>query len=117
MKPQGLTLDSEIFDEFRVQLNAAIRATISQAVETRTNGGTITAKIDFKLNGFTGKETGEIFYNPEFDSKTSAKIGKKSELNSKKASGFCMVEDGRGGYIIASRQIDIADILTEGERK
>lgn len=117
MTPQELTLDGEIFDEFRVLLNAAIRSTINQAIETRTNGGTITAKIDFKLNGRADEETGEIFYNPEIDPKVSTKLGKKSEFGFKKVGGFVMKADGRGGFIIGSRQVEIADLMAEGESR
>ena len=79
MAPQELTLDGEIFDEFRILLDSGIRATIRQAIEARTNGGTITAKISFKLNPHTDNETGEIFYNPEIEPKVSTKIDKKAD--------------------------------------
>jgi len=97
-------------------MNSAIRATIQQAVEARTGGGAITAKINFKLHPTVDAKTGEIYYNPDFDAKVAAKIDKKADKDLKKIDGFVMKEDGRGGFVIASKQVELKDLFAEGER-
>ena len=116
MAPQELTLDAEVFEEFRVILNAAIKSTISQMIETNTKGGTVTAKIDLKIESHADEETGEIYYMPEIEPHVSTKLGKKTNNGLKKLDRFYMRQTASGNYIIGSQQIEIKELFTEAER-
>ena len=116
MAPQELTLDAEVFDEFRRTLNAAIRSTISQMIETKTNGGTVTAKVEIKLDSKVDEETGEIYYIPDIEPGVSTKLGKKTGERLKKLDRFYMRQTATGGYIVGTRQIEIKELFAEAER-
>ena len=114
MRPQGLTLDSDIFEEFRVILNSSIRATLREMIEQGVRGATITAKIDIDLASRVDDDTGEIFYQPDLDPKVSTKLGKRADHRLKKLDGFIMKPDGNGGFIIGTKQVEMSELFAEG---
>ena len=113
MKPQTLTLDSEIFEEFKMALESSIRGTIRQMIEQKVRGGAITAKVEIKLHEQTNDDTGEIFYIPDIESQVSIKVGSKGDFKAKKQGNFIMKPDNYGNYVIASNQISIDEFMKD----
>lgn len=82
MKPQELKLECEVFDEFRVNLDAAIRMAIKSMTAKELRSGNVTAKIDIELKK-EATEDGEIFCIPRFEPDINIKIGAKGNLKCK----------------------------------
>ena len=64
MKPQELTLDCELFNEFREAMDKAIKNCMRQMVSKRLNTGTISGKIEITLTE-GADENGEVIFHPE----------------------------------------------------
>ena len=111
MKPQPMTLDSEIFNEFRGMLDAAIRSTLNQMTDREIKGGKICATIDIKMASSVDNDTGEIVYTPQLEPKININIGSKDDYKMLKQYGFIMKDDGKGGYVIGTNQIDMNELL------
>lgn len=114
MAPQELTLDAEIFEEFRTILDSSIRALLRQMIEQQVKTGSITAKIEVDLARTVDDETGEIHYQPSLDPKVGIKLGKRANYGLRKLNGFSMRPDGNGGFIIGTKQMNIEDLYKGG---
>ncbi len=117
MLPQELSLNSEIFEEFRTILDSSIRALLRQMIEQRVKSGTITAKVDIDLASKTDEETAEISYFPSIDPKVTMKLGKRADYGLRKLNGFTMKSNGRGGFTIGTEQVELSELFTEGENR
>ncbi len=113
MKPQELRLECEVFDEFRINLDAAIRMAIKSMIAKDLGSANVTAKIDIELKKET-TEDGEIFYVPRFEPDINIKIGAKGNLKCKEKSGMVM-RAGEKGLYIADNQISIDDLIKKEE--
>lgn len=113
MKPQELKLECEVFDEFRVNLDAAIRMAIKSMTAKELGSGNVTAKIDIELKK-EATEDGEIFYIPRFEPDINIKIGAKGNLKCKEKAGMVM-KVGEKGLYIADNQVSIDDLISQEE--
>lgn len=111
MKPQSLDLESEVFDEFRANLDAAIRMTVAQLVQKDLTAGTINTKIDIAIKKEADEETGEIIYIPTIEPDVKIKFGAKGGLKCKRATGFLMKQKQDGTFLIGSKQIEIDELM------
>lgn len=112
MKAQPLNLNSEIFDDFRENLNLAINAVMKNLISKNMQGGGIAAKINIELKQKI-TEDGEVLYMPEIEPTVSLKIGAKGKLECKKQTGFLMKADDEDGFVIGSEQISMDELLDE----
>ena len=113
MKPQELKLDCEVFDEFRVNLDAAIKTAIKTLIAKDLGAASVTAKIDIELRR-EENEDGEIFYMPRFEPDINIKVGAKGNLKCKEKSGMVMKAGDKGLYI-ADNQISFDDLIAGEE--
>ncbi len=81
MKPQVFTLESEILEEFRIKMNAALETVTRLMIEKKLPDGTITAKIDIEMLERTDKETGEIYYDVELQPNVNMKISAGGKID------------------------------------
>lgn len=102
MKPQELKLKSEILDEFRINLDAALEMCVRQLINRELHKGEVVAKIGFKLEQYTDKETGEIYYDMEVMPDVSLKIGAKGKLDCEKKKGVVVMKGKDGIPLVAS---------------
>lgn len=111
MKPQELKLECEVFDEFRINLDAAIRMAIKSMIEKDLGSGSVTAKIDITLKKEASEE-GEIFYTPRFEPDINIRIGAKGNLKCKEKDGMVM-KAGEKGLYIADNQVSMDDLMDQ----
>lgn len=112
MKPQELSLDCEIFDDFREKMNIAITAVIKNLVNKKLTAGTVTAKIDIEMYEKV-TEDGEVYLTPVIEPKVNLKVGAKGKLECRKQGDFLMKEDQDGKYLVATNQISMDEMLKE----
>ena len=59
MKPQELTINGELFEEFRNNLDTAMKILINRMITTRIGKGTVNAKITINMKEFID-DSGEL---------------------------------------------------------
>ena len=114
MKPQRMSIESEIFDEFRKKLNAMLEMTLREMIRRRMGSGSVSAKISIELAEGTDAETGEMVYEPELKPTVSMKIGSQGKTVCQKKAGFLMKSDGAGGFIVGTNQITMDELIGKG---
>ena len=115
MKPQELNLESEVFDEFRTNLSAAINIVVNQMISRRMESGTVSAKIGIKIHKVTNSETGEIHIMPEFAPVINMKIGAKDNLKLATQAGMILKQSGCGKNFVGSNQVSIDELMKDAE--
>lgn len=111
MKPQELTFDCELFDEFRRALNAAVKSCMQQMVAKRLSDGTITGKIEIHLEDGVD-EAGEVVFYPEITPDVQMKIAAKGKIDCAKQAGFLM-KCGPGGFVVGTDQVTMDELIEE----
>jgi hypothetical protein len=110
MKPQVFTLESEILEEFRIKMNAALETVTRLMIEKKLPDGAITAKIDIEMLEKTDKETGEIYYDVELQPNVNMKISAGGKIDCDKKMTMMKLGRDRQTYV-ASNQIDMFEML------
>ena len=113
MKPQELSLTSELLDEFRMHLDAALGMCVRQLIQRDLYKGEVTTKIGIELEKYTDEKTGEIYYNMEIEPDVRLKLSAKGRLECDKKKGIVIAKDKYGVPVVASNQIDIDELLDE----
>lgn len=111
MKPQELTITSEVFEDLRNKLNAAINITVNRLLDKGLSNGNVSAKIDISIRETTNKETGEVTIMPEFEPSVSMKIGAKGKMDCEKVGGMIMRQGPSGRIYVATNQISIDELM------
>ena len=113
MKPQELDMQSEVFDEFRIVLNGAIRTTVRKLIEKNMQTGTVSARIRIDMQrGVT--EDGEIVLMPEISADVGSKIGDSEKMKIGDQKGLVLQQGENGELMIADNQISIEEIQDRG---
>lgn len=114
MKSQELTLDCELFDQFREALDTAIKSCMRQMVTKHLNTGTINGKIDIMLME-GADDNGEVIFHPEIEPEVSVKIGAKGNIKCNKKGGFFM-KCSPDGFVVGTDQVTMDELIREQER-
>lgn len=113
MKPQELNLDCELFAEFRLALDAAVKIILVRMMEKGLDSGSITGKLDITLRTST-TEDGELRYLPEIQPDVQMKIGTKAKMDCTKQIGFLAKRSGRG-IVVGTDQITMDELIAGQE--
>ena len=111
MKPQSLTMDSEIMAGAKANMDTALQDAIAEMMELDLNEGTVTLKVNILIEKKIA-EDGEIIRKPKIASKVSAKYGSKFDLKTDAAPGLVLYKNRDGEILIVSNQISIDDLET-----
>lgn len=114
MKAQELTIESEVFDDFRQKLDAALALTIFNLKDKRLNEGAISCGIKIKIMEVKDGQ-GVISTMMSVDPDIKVKIGAKGKVECEKQSGLIIDLDEDRRPVVASNQIDIDELLREKE--
>lgn len=112
MKPQELKLSSEVLNEFRDNLDAALQMMVKQLVRRDLQQGTLNAKIDVTIKEETTQE-GEVVWTLKVEPDVGIKIGAKGRLECREQNGLFMKMDRDGKPVVGSCQMDIDELLKE----
>lgn len=113
MKPQELELNCELFNEYRDALDAAIKNCVRQLVLKGLDAGTVTGKIEIKLNQ-AADANGEVIFYPEIEPEVTLKIGAKGKIDCGKKQGFAMKCAG-GNFIVGTDQVTMDELIAGQE--
>ena len=111
MKPQELTITSEVFEDLRNKLNAAINITVNRLLDKGLSNGNVSAKIDILIRESTNKETGEVTIMPEFEPSVSMKIEAKGKMDCQKVGGMILRQGQSGRIYVATNQISMNELM------
>lgn len=114
MKPQELCLGCELFDDFRVALDNAIRIAVMNMMAKNLNSGTVIGKLDITLNQHVNPETGETIYTPEIQPDVSMKIGTKAKIDLAKQMGF-LAKRSAEGVVVGTDQVTMDELIREAD--
>ena len=112
MKPQKMDLNCELFDDFRIALDNAIRNILDQMIEKGLDSGSITGKLDITLRTAVSETTGEVMYLPEIEPKVTMSIGTKAKMDCIKQMGF-LAKLSEHGVVIGTDQVTMDELLEE----
>ena len=113
MKPQQMTLDCELFDDFRMAMDTAIRNVLDRMIEKGLESGSITGKLDITLRTSLDEQTGEVMYLPEIEPKVSMSIGTKAKVDCTKQMGF-LAKLSADGVVVGTDQVTMDELIREG---
>ena len=112
MKPQELNLGCELFDEFRLALDNAIRIAIENMMAKGLHSGTVTGKLDITLNQYKDKDSGEMIYTPEIKPDVSMKIGTRAKIDLTKQAGF-LAKRSDDRIVVGTDQVTMDEMIRE----
>ena len=115
MKPQNLTIESELFEDFRTKFDAAMNSALRKMKSMSIRAGTVKTTIEIVMEE-AEDENGEPVLMPEFSGQVEINLPLKGKIEVKKQSGIIMVKDPiSDGFIVASGQYTFMDMLAEQE--
>lgn len=114
MKPQRISLESEVLEEFRDKLNAALEIVTCQLVRRKLYEGVVSASVRIEVEERADDKTGEVYYSMNLEPKVKIKIGASDDMKCVKRGGIIMKQDYQGRPLIASEQISMDEIKQEG---
>jgi hypothetical protein len=115
MKPQELTLESDVFNGLRINMNEAIRIVMKSLISKKLYHGSVTAKIDIMLTEETDENTGECCLMPAFFPEVSFEIKNKDKIKCNPETGMYLKKGPMGQLIIGTNQITMDELIAEQE--
>ena len=116
MKPQRLSINSEVFDDLRMRFNEALILALRKMEKLKIYAGTVTTTVDIEMTE-EADENGEAVLAPEFDAQVQINLPMKGKMKVPKQSGIMMIRDpNSNGYMVASRQYSMMEMLEEQEK-
>ena len=113
MNAQVLSLNSEVLEEFRINLDGAIRVLAANLTEKDLATGTVTAKLEIDIRNAADNMLEMKMMEIEPD--ISIKIGAKGKMKCSNQSGIFLKYDEDGLPIIGESQMTIDEFIRERE--
>lgn len=110
MKPQELVIEGELFDEFRGNLNAAMRILINRMIGTKIMKGAVSAKIGIEIKEFVD-DNGEIVRMPEINYSIGMGMSEKDSMKGNMQRGLILKRTSSGGLLVGSDQISMDELM------
>ena len=112
MKPQELSINGELFEEFRNNLDVALKILINRMIVTRIGKGAVSAKILINMKEFID-EGGEVVRMPEMDFSIGMGMSETDKRKGNLHRGLILKRRPTGGLLIGTDQISIDEYLEE----
>lgn len=113
MKPQELSINGELFDETRENLDTAMKILVNRMISTRINKGTVNLKISIEIKDIINDE-GEVIRMPDISYSVGMGMSGKDTLKGNLQRGLMLKRSSCGNLFVASDQISM-DELMEGQ--
>ena len=114
MKPQELTIDGELFDEFRRNFDTAMKILINRMISTRIGKGTVNAKITINMREFID-DNGEVIRMPEMDFGIGMGMSEKDSMKGNLHRGLILKRRANGGLLIGTEQVSMNELIKEAQ--
>lgn len=113
MKTQELTINGEMFDELRTNIDVAMRILINRMITARIDKGSVSAKISITLKEIIG-DNGEIVRMPEIDYNIGMGMSEKESIKGSMQRGLILQRCQAGMLMIGSQQVSMDELMQEG---
>ena len=113
MKPQELTINGELFDETRNNLDMAMKILINRMISTGIKKGAVSLKVGIELKEIIN-DSGEVIRMPDISYSVGMGMTEKDTLKGNLQRGLIMKRSQCGKLMVSTEQISM-DELTEGE--
>ena len=110
MKPQELTINGELFEEFRNNFDIAMKILINRMITTRIGKGTVNAKITINMKEFID-DNGEVVRMPEMDFGIGMGMSEKDSMKGNLHRGLILKRQASGGLLVGTDQISMDELL------
>lgn len=110
MKPQELTINGELFEEFRNNLDTAMKILINRMITTRIGKGTVNAKITINMKEFID-DSGELVRMPELDYGIGMGMSEKDSMKGNMRRGLILKRQAGGGLLVGTDQISMDELM------
>ncbi|MBO7709583.1 MAG: hypothetical protein J6S83_03885 [Lachnospiraceae bacterium] len=112
MKPQELTIEGELFEDFRNNFDVAMKILINRMIVTRIGKGTVSAKITINMKEFID-DSGEVVRMPEMDFTIGMGMSETDKMKGNLHKGLILKRRPTGGLLIGTDQISMDEYLEE----
>lgn len=113
MKPQELTINGELFEETRNNLDMAMKILINRMISTGIKKGAVSLKVGIELKEIIN-DSGEVIRMPDISYSVGMGMTEKDTLKGNLQRGLIMKRSPCGKLMVSTEQISM-DELTEGE--
>lgn len=115
MKAQELTINGELFEETRNNLDAAMIILVNRMISTRINKGTVSLKIGIEIKDIINDD-GEVIRMPEISYNIGMGMTEKDSMKGNLQRGLIMRRSPCGKLMVGTDQISMDELMerTEG---
>lgn len=110
MRPQELSINGELFEEFRNNFDAAMKILINRMISTRIGKGTVNAKITINMKEFID-DSGEVVRMPEMDFGIGMGMSEKDSMKGNLQRGLILKRRASGGLLVGTDQISMDELM------
>lgn len=114
MKPQELTINGELFEEFRNNFDTAMMILINRMITTRIGKGTVNAKITINMKEFID-DNGEVVRMPEMDFGIGMGMSEKDSMKGNLHRGLILKRGATGRLLVGTEQISMDELVGVNE--
>ena len=113
MKPQELTINGELFEETRNNLDMSMKILINRMISTGIKKGAVSLKVGIELKEIIN-DSGEVIRMPDISYSVGMGMTEKDTLKGNLQRDLIMKRSPCGKLMVSTEQISM-DELTEGE--
>lgn len=114
MKPQELTINGELFEEFRNNFDIAMKILVNRMITTRIGKGTVNAKITINMKEFID-DNGEVVRMPEMDFGIGMGMSEKDSMKGNLHRGLILKRCANGRLLIGTEQVSMNELIKEAQ--
>lgn len=114
MKTQELTINGEMFEELRTNIDVAMRILINRMITARIDKGSVSAKISITMKEIID-ENGEVVRMPEIDYNIGMGMSEKESMKGSMQRGLVLKRCQAGRLMIGSQQVSMDELIEEGK--
>lgn len=113
MKQAELTINGELFEEFRNNIDAGMKILINRMLSTKINKGSVSAKIGIEIKEIID-DNGEIVRMPDISYSIGMGMSEKDSMKGNLQKGLILGRGPCGLLTIGTEQISIDELMEGG---
>lgn len=114
MKPQELSINGELFDETRDNLDMAMKILLNRMISTGIKKGAVSLKVGIELKEIIN-DNGEVIRMPDISYNVGMGMTEKDTLKGNLQRGLIMKRSACGRLMVSTDQISMDELIQEGE--
>ena len=113
MKTQELTINGEMCEELRTNIDVAMKILINRMITARINKGSVSAKISITMKEIID-DNGQVVRMPEIDYSIGMGMSEKESIKGSMQRGLILQRCPAGMLMIGSQQVSMDELMQEG---